>query len=156
MLRGVTSTVKAKLRDPLSDVISVIIALDAGARRLCSLLNYRPSLANNAIPLSILLLVSLLCLRSSSFDSPRNSSFLFSTDGAIWWAKGWTTTATIFHPRLCTLTYKYINTPLSVRLLTSPLCSPSFSSPWSFLFPLFSLFAFTRFYVSRILHPHEF
>lgn len=42
-----------KLRDPLSDVVSVIIALNAGARRLRSLLNYRLRSANN-VPLSTL------------------------------------------------------------------------------------------------------
>lgn len=40
-----------KLRDPLSDVVSVIIGLNASARCLRSLLNYRLRSANNA-PLS--------------------------------------------------------------------------------------------------------
>lgn len=40
-----------KLRDPLSNVVSVIIALNAGARWLRSLLNYRLRSANN-VPLS--------------------------------------------------------------------------------------------------------
>lgn len=38
-----------KLRDPLSDVVSVIIALNTAAHRLGSLLNYRMCLANNTL-----------------------------------------------------------------------------------------------------------
>jgi len=56
-----------KLRDPLSDVVSVIIALNAGARCLRSLLNYRLRSANN-VPLSTLPL-------SSSPSQPRTTPF---------------------------------------------------------------------------------
>lgn len=58
-----------KLRDPLSDVVSVIIALNAGARRLRSLLNYRLCSANN-VPLSILLPPSTFILHPPSISIP--------------------------------------------------------------------------------------
>lgn len=61
-----------KLRDPLSDVVSVIIALNAGARWLRSLLNYRLRSANN-VPLSTLVPLSL---SPPHTRAPRRSSFL--------------------------------------------------------------------------------
>lgn len=65
-----------KLRDPLSDVVSVIIALNAGARCLRSLLNYRLRSANN-VPLSNLPLPLPSVSRPRTHTPPSCASILF-------------------------------------------------------------------------------